>query len=80
MARKNQLLWDQLKAGNEVVFVAHKDYVETLIDGVVELKCEENTARKAVGLIPYGRLIVKRKLVNDEQVKVTMRQPYSINL
>ena len=80
MARKNQLLWDQLKAGAEVSFIAHKDYVETLIAGVVELKCEENTVRKQLDLIPYGRLIITRKTVNDEQVKVTMKQRYPINL
>lgn len=78
--RQYAIIWSTLKASGTASVTVSKDHARTLIAGVVELKCDDNTLRKKMGLIPWSKLVIKRTVLSATHLRVDFSFVYRIDL
>lgn len=84
MSYKYQAIWNAIKSSHpaEVEITIHEDLMETVLQGVKRTKSAENVSRAAVGLIPWSKLVIEKKLlsVHTRMMKVKFKLLYDTRL
>ena len=78
--RQYAVIWNTLVKHGTASVTVSKDHARTLIAGVVELKCDDNTLRKKTGLIPWSKLIIKRTSLSATHMKIDFSFVYRVDL
>lgn len=75
-----QTVWDEIKTAGSAKLVVHKGLAETVVEGVKHAKCDENMRRKNAGLVYWSKLVIKRKVINSEQVRLEFSLCYQTKI
>lgn len=78
--RQYDSIWLDIKTHGKASVTVSREHSRTMIAGVIELKSDENTARRAVGLIGWSKLVIVRTPLSATHMRVDFSLAYLTNL
>ena len=80
MARRYQPIWETIKRTGSAEITVSKDAARTVEEGVKEIKSEENTVRRKMGMIGWSKLVIKREKLSSTHIKISFELLYRTDL